>query len=52
MTQLGELTAFIVDMDKKEKCNFEPDTYNWNANLNGNSTALERSLGNKPDAAS
>lgn len=52
MTQIGELIAFMVDLDKKEKCKFEPEKNNWRANLEGDSSKLERSLKNKPNAAS
>jgi A nuclease family of the HNH/ENDO VII superfamily with conserved AHH len=50
MPEIGELIAFMVNLDKTEKCNFKPDQTKWNANLEGSSTALAVSLGNKPHA--
>ena len=50
MPELGELVAFMVELDEKEKCNYKPETNNWRANLDGSSTRLELALGNKPHA--
>jgi len=50
MPEIGELIGAMVDLDEKEKCNFEPDKNKWVANLDGSSARLERSLGDKPHA--
>jgi hypothetical protein len=54
MTQIGEniLVGFMNADDKKEKCTFKPTQEKWKANLDGSSTALVLSLGNKPHATS
>jgi hypothetical protein len=51
MTEVGEAVMVeLLQEQDQEKCDFKPDKQNWTANLDGNSTALEGYLGNKPNA--
>lgn len=51
MTEVGEavLVALLKEQDL-QKCDFKPDETDWTANLDGDSKALEKSLGEKPSA--
>lgn len=47
MPEIGELIAFMVNLDKTEKCNFKPDQHKWRANLAGDSETLAGFLDKK-----
>lgn len=53
MAEMGEGIAIMAAaLDEDAKCDYEPPSESWKANLDGSGTALGNNLGNKPDASS